>query len=286
MEGISNKFDEYIRQSEPDKKDKAYAWKAAIGLQDVDGLKTSEYLHNTANEHIEGQIDIEEVKTRLDSYYKSKTSRDELNARTEEADKVSARITELLSERNFLFSPLELKNIHLRLFKDIYGFAGIFRDYNITKREWVLNGDTVLYAGAEMIQETLEYDFQREKQYSYRSLSIGDMIKHLSSFIADLWQIHPFGEGNTRTTAVFLIKYLRNFGFEVNNDVFADYSWFFRNALVRANYNNYTKGIFATTEYLELFLRNLLLEEKNELKNRLLHVESSVHNEEERLRDR
>ena len=268
-------FDEYIRQGEPDKKEKGIVWKTAIGLQQTDGLKPSAYLIETAIQNIEGDITFEEVKSRLDNYYKTlpahqhKTDDD----RTEEADKVSARMAEILSEKTFSFSPLAYLNIHRRLFSGIYKFAGKIRDYNITKSEWVLNGETVLYASADNLRATLEYDFEREKRFNYKGLNTQQIIEHIAQFIADLWQIHIFGEGNTRTTAVFLIKYLHKLGFDdINNDLFAQHSWYFRNALVRANYKNLKKGVSATNKYLERFLENLLLGKNNVLKNRELHI--------------
>lgn len=269
-------FDEYIRHGEPGRREKAAAWQTAIGLQDVDGLKPSAYLVEAAKKHIEGDITIDEVKQMLDSYYKSKTARKEIEGeRTEEADKVSARIEELLTEKSFSFTPEYLARIHRHLFHGFFKFAGRYRDYDITKREWVLGGDTVLYASASMIPETLNYDFAQERLVNYASLDTDKAIEHIASFISGIWQIHPFGEGNTRTTAVFTIKYLQSFGFEVKNDMFKEHSWYFRNALVRANYNNYPKGIQATDEYLNLFLRNLILDENNELRNRSLLVTSS-----------
>lgn len=266
-------FDKYIRQEEPDSKEKAQAWQTAIGLQDVDGLKPSEYLLQTAGRHIEGDITIDEVKHLIDSYYQSKANRKDIeNERTEEADKVSARITEILSEKSFSFTPDYLILIHRRLFDSLYKFAGRLRDYDITKKEWVLDGDTVLYSNHELIRQTLEYDFGQEKNVDYPSLDANQALRHICKFVSDIWQIHPFGEGNTRTTAVFTMKYLHTFGFTLNNSVFQEHSWYFRNALVRANYNNYPKGISATTEFLELFFRNLLFGEKNELHNRALHI--------------
>lgn len=208
-------FEEYIRQSEPHKREKGYAWQTAIGLQAVDGLKTSDYLRETARQHIEGDITIEEVKLLINRYYESKTARKDVESRTEEADKVSARITELLPEQSFTFSPLEYIAIHRRLFEGIYPHAGTIRDYNITKKEWVLDGETVLYASADSIRETLDYDFAREKEYDYQQHGTAEAVSHIAQFISDLWQIHPFGEGNTRTTAVFTIKYLRTFGFDI-----------------------------------------------------------------------
>ena len=270
-----NDFDKYIRQGEPQKKEKGYAWQTAIGLQAVDDLKPSEYLIQTAQRHIEGDITIEEAKQLIDNYYQTKTDRANFEDRTEEADKVSARIAEILSEKSFSFSPIEYINIHRRLFQGIYKFAGKIRDYNITKKEWVLKGETVLYASADSIRETLDYDFSQEKNFSYKDLNIDEAIKHIANFISGIWQIHAFGEGNTRTTAVFTIKYLHTFGLNINNEAFANHSWYFRNALVRANYNNLSKGIFATTEYLEAFFRNLILSENNELKNRNMLVHES-----------
>ena len=268
-------FKEYIKESEPDKRDKGYAWHTAIGLQAVDGLKTSDYLMHTAVRNIEGEISFEEANALLQSYYKENPSRD-AGDRTEEADKVSARVAEILSERAFSFTPNEYLSIHRRLFIGIYPHAGRIRDYNITKKEWVLDGATVLYGSATELRATLEYDFSEERKFSYRGLSMDEIIRHLAFFVSRLWQIHAFGEGNTRTTAVFFIKYLRTLGFDVTNDIFAENAWYFRNSLVRANYNDFTTGIHETTEYLELFLRNLLLGEQNPLHNRTLHISGAL----------
>ncbi|MCB7542092.1 Fic family protein [Tyzzerella nexilis] len=267
-------FKEYIRQSEPNKRDKGYAWHTAIGLQAVDGLKTSKYLIDTAIKNIEGDISIDEAQELLNSYYEKnpKSGDDE---RTEEADKVAVRIAKILSEKAFSFTPNEYISIHKKLFTGIYGHAGKIRDYNITKKEWVLDGATVLYGSASELRATLEYDFSEEKKFSYRNLTMDEIIHHLAIFVSRLWQIHIFGEGNTRTTAVFFIKYLRTLGFDATNDIFAENAWYFRNALVRANYNDLKNGIHETTEYLEVFLRNLLLDEKNELHNRSMHISGS-----------
>ena len=267
-------LEEYIRQGEPQKQERGRAWQTAIGLQEVDGLKTSPYLLDTARKHIEGDITIGEAKQLIDSYYKSQSGRKEIeDERTEEADKVSARITELLQEQTFNFSPAQYAAIHRRLFEGIFKFAGRIRDYNITKREWVLRGETVYYASADTISETLEYDIRQEREFSYNGMSMDEAIKHLTRFCADLWQIHAFGEGNTRTTAVFMIKYLKTLGFNVTNDQFATHSWYFRNALVRANYSNLQEGVTETTIYLERFFRNMLLGETTQLRNRELHLD-------------
>ena len=269
-------FDEYLRQGEPNKAEKAKVWKTAIGLQQVDGLKPSDYLITIAKQNIDGDITIEEVKQRIDSYYIQHPVKNDSNNnqdRTEEADKVSARIAEMLGEKTFTFSPAEYFSIHRRLFQGIYSFAGKIRDYNITKQEWILNGETVLYASAESLEATFEYDIEQEKKFSFNGLSQQEIIAHLAQFISYLWQIHLFGEGNTRTTAIFLIKYLRKLGFkEANNDLFAEHSWYFRNALVRANYEDVSKGIHKTEKYLIRFLSNLLLNQNHSLKNREMHV--------------
>ncbi|GHV11550.1 cell filamentation protein Fic [Fibrobacterales bacterium] len=274
-------FDEYIRQGEPDKIEKAGNWQTAIGLQQVDGLKPSAYLIEQAKLNIEGDITIDEVKNRIDVYYKTHPStslgvcndhsRD--NDRTEEADKVSANVTAILSEKTFNFSPVHLISIHRRLFADVVPkIAGKIRDYNITKSEWVLDGKTVLYSPEYELRDALDYDFAQEKAFNYKGLSKTETIRHIAKFISGLWQIHAFGEGNSRTTAVFTIKYLRSFGYDVNNDSFAEHSWYFRNALVRANFRDQASGIEPTLEYLNRFFDNLLLGEKNELKNRFLHI--------------
>ena len=264
-------FKEYIRQVEPDKRDKGYAWSTAIGLQAVDGLKPSDYLLETAVKNIDGLITLEEAGNLLNSYYRENPKQNR-NDRTEEADKVSVRIAQILSERAFSFTPNEYLSIHRKLFTGIYKHAGKIRDYNITKKEWVLDGASVVYGSASELRATLEYDLSEEKAYSYKGLSIEEMIRHLAVFVSRLWQIHTFAEGNTRTTAVFFIKYIRTLGFEASNDIFAENAWYFRNALVRANYNDLKMGVHETTEYLELFLRNLLLGEKNELRNRDMHI--------------
>lgn len=263
-------FEEYIQNLAPTQKELGQAWSAAIGLQDVDGLKTSEYLYDTAKRNIEGEITIDEAGELIHAYYESKEAR--IEGGTEEADKVSQRIAKLLSQKAFVFSPAQYISIHKELFDGIYSHAGKMRDYNITKKEWVLDGDTVSYGSAYNLKETLEYDFTQEKNFRYNGLTMTETIHHLAVFTSGLWQIHVFGEGNTRTTAVFLIKYLRQLGFDVDNNMFTENSWYFRNALVRANYNNIPKGIYETTEFLEKFLRNLILNETNELHNREMHV--------------
>ena len=272
-------FKEYLKESEPKKAHKSYIWSTAIGLQAVDGLKPSKYLIDTAIQNMEGKITMKEAQSLIDSYYKEKPYHLFDDERTEEADKVSFRIAEILSETAFSFSPNEYISIHRKLFQGIYKHAGKIREYNITKKEWVLDGASIMYGSASELRATLEYDFSQEKEFSYKGLSMNGIIHHLAVFISRLWQIHIFGEGNTRTTAVFFIKYLKTLGFSTINDVFAENAWYFRNTLVRANYTNLQKGIRETTEYLEVFLRNLLLNEKNELHNQNLHISGILNGE-------
>lgn len=288
-------FEEYIRHTDASKKDKTLAWSTAIGLQQVDGLKPSSYLYETAKKNIEGELSFDEAKNLIDSYYESRTARNQDDERIEEADKVSSRIAQILSEPSFNFSPSHLIAIHKRLFEGIFKFAGKIRDYDITKKEWVLNGDTVMYGASFELKAALDYDFEMERNFKYTGLSTDEIIKHITFFVSRLWQIHAFGDahvpqgtnvnnfhsckrrgaayGNTRTTAVFTIKYLRSMGYKVDNDIFAQNSWYFRNALVRANYKNLKEGIEENPVYLERFFRNLILGENNELKNRYTHID-------------
>lgn len=264
---------EYERLGEPNQAEKSQAWQTAIGLQQVDGLATSKYLLETAKEHIEGRINIDEAQARIDSYYQTKEARqNQDSANTREADIVASRIAKLLGEATFNFSTFTYFNIHKKLFAGLYPHAGKIRPYNITKKEWVLNGDTVQYCDSDVILDTLNYDFDKERKFSFIGLSTEQKISHISKFISNVWQIHPFCEGNTRTTAVFLIKYLKFFGFPVNNAPFAKNAWYFRNALVRANWSNMMLDIQSSTLPLEHFLRNVIPGTNFELKNRRLHI--------------
>ena len=265
-------FDEYIVASEPHKRERADAWRAAIGLQAVDGLQVSEYLKQTARRHIEGEISIDEAKELVKQYYVSKTQHDDDDDDKQEADRVSTNIAKITYERAFTFSTTGLISIHRNLFSGVFKHAGQLRDYDITKNEWVLRGDTVLYGRWQDLRMALDYDIEKEKQFDYKGLSMEEVIAHLSRFVSSIWQTHPFREGNTRTTAVFTIKYLQAIGFKADNRMFEEHSWYFRNALVRANYKNVAKGISQDGHYLELFFRNLLMGENNELKNRYLLV--------------
>lgn len=267
-----HEFDEYIRQGEPQKKERAEAWSVAIGLQAVDGLKTSEYLQQTALRNIEGEITIDEARELVKEYYIKKTARNSGDEDKEEADRVSSNISKLLQTDAFTYSTAGLAAIHRAIFEGVFKHAGRFRDYDISKKEWVLRGDSVLYGRWQDLRMAIEYDLEQERQFSYAGLNKDQMIEHIVRFVSGLWQTHPFCEGNTRTTGIFAIKYLRMLGLSVNNELFANHSWYFRNALVRANYRNVAKGIEMEPIFLIRFFRNLVLGENNVLKNRYMLV--------------
>ncbi len=265
-------FDEYIRQGEPDKVKRADAWRVAIGLQAVDGLTTSDYLNETARRNIEGEINIDEARQLVKTYYQKKTTREPDDDEKQEADEVSGNISKLLQTDAFTYSVAGFAAIHKAIFDGVFKHAGRFRDYDITKKEWVLRGDTVQYARWQDLRMTLQYDLDQERLFDYTDLNKDQMVEHIAKFVSGLWEIHPFGEGNTRTTAVFTIKYLRSLGFDVNNDLFEQNSWYFRNALVRANYRNLAKGVNYEPVFLVRFFRNLLLGDNNVLKNRYMII--------------
>ena len=265
-------FDEYIRQGEPAQRKRADAWRVAIGLQAVDGLTTSDYLNETARRNIEGEINIDEARQLVKTYYQKKTTREPDDDEKQEADEVSGNISKLLQTDAFTYSVAGFAAIHKAIFDGVFKHAGRFRDYDITKKEWVLRGDTVQYARWQDLRMTLQYDLDQERLFDYSDLNKDQMVEHIAKFVSGLWEIHPFGEGNTRTTAVFTIKYLRSLGFDVNNDLFEQNSWYFRNALVRANYRNLAKGVNYEPVFLVRFFRNLLLGENNVLKNRYMII--------------
>lgn len=265
-------FDEYIRQGEPEAAISAEQWKTAIGLQAVDGMTPSQYLIDVARRNIEGDLTMDEVQDLLHSYYASAANRDKIEENDEEADKTSANIKRILSTNTLAFNTNGYIATHRRIFEGVFKHAGQLRKYDISKKEWVLNGETVNYLNWEDLRRALDYDIQQEKDFSYKGLSDDEKIKHLCRFTSGLWQIHPFCEGNTRTTAVFLIQYMRSIGYKVTNDMFAEHSWYFRNALVRANYKNSALGIDYDQVFLERFLRNMLLGEQWVLKNRYLVI--------------
>lgn len=265
-------FDEYLRQGEPSQKESAENWKTAIGLQAVDGLQPSAYLIDVAKRNIEGEISLDESRKLIDSYYQSKTVRTPKDEDEEEADKVSANIAKILASKTFAFNTNGYVSLHRRIFEGVFKHAGEIRQYDISKKEWVLEGDSVNYLNWEDLRRALDWDIEQEKNFSYKGLTDDEKIEHIAKFISGIWQIHAFREGNTRTTAIFTIQYLRSLGYEVNNEMFAKHSWYFRNALVRANYRNIQKGIDYSPIYLVRFFRNLLLKDDWVLKNRYLHI--------------
>ena len=265
-------FDEYLRQGEPSQKESAENWKTAIGLQAVDGLQPSAYLIDVAKRNIEGEISLDETRKLIDSYYQNKTVRTPKDEDEEEADKVSANIAKILASKTFAFNTNGYVSLHRRIFEGVFKHAGEIRQYDISKKEWVLEGDSVNYLNWEDLRRALDWDIEQEKNFQYKGLSDDEKIEHIAKFISGIWQIHAFREGNTRTTAIFTIQYLRSLGYEVNNEMFAKHSWYFRNALVRANYRNIQKGIDYSPIYLVRFFRNLLLKDSWVLKNRYLHI--------------
>lgn len=240
-------------------------------MQDVDGLKPSNYLIETAKRNIEGEISANEARQLVDAYYEVKGEHD-TPENTEEADKVAARINQIIHTPAFRLSPEFFLGLHEKIFEGVFPHAGKIREVDLTKKEWVLNGDTVQYEISFMIQKSLEYDFDQEKKFKYKGLSEDAFVARFAAFISGIWQIHPFREGNTRTTAVFAIKYLRSKGYEVTNDLFKDKSFFFRNALVRANYENQKLNVEKTQLPLEEFFKVLLFGYDLELKNRFLRI--------------
>lgn len=250
-------------------------WNTGIGLNKVDYLEPSQYLLDLSEENIKGKLKYNEVENLLKTYYETQDANDSKIQKEKECDLVSLRIAQLLEDKSFGFSPITLKNIHQFLFKDIYDFAGNYRNYNITKKENILNGDTVKYVNYQEIESYLDYDFKEEKAFDYSKINQDELIHHIAKFTSSIWQVHPFGEGNTRTTAVFMEKYLNNMGFCINNDMFKEKSLYFRNALVRSNYGNIPKGIYPTFEYLVMFLENLLQGKNHELKNSDLYLKES-----------
>ena len=265
-------FDEYLRQGEPSQKESAENWKTAIGLQAVDGLQPSAYLIDVAKRNIEGEISLDETRKLIDAYYQSKTVRTPKDEDEEEADKVSANIAKILASKTFAFNTNGYVSLHRRIFEGVFKHAGEIRQYDISKKEWVLEGDSVNYLNWEDLRRALDWDIEQEKNFQYKGLTDDEKIEHIAKFVSGIWQIHAFREGNTRTTAIFTIQYLRSLGYKVNNEMFAKHSWYFRNALVRANYRNIQKGIDYSPIYLVRFFRNLLLKDGWVLKNRYLHI--------------
>lgn len=251
---------------------KADAWQTAIGLQAADRLSTSDYLRQTAQKHINGKIDIGQVNELITRYYLERNAQDASDSETEDADKVAVNIARTLLTERLELSAEGLSTLHRSIFDGVYENAGTLRTVEVSKREWVLGGDNINFTGFEELPTSLDYCISKENNYSYDSLSTDSLISHLASFIAEIWQICPFGEGNSRFTAVLTILYLKYLGIDFKFDTFENDSWYFHNALVRANYRDAVKNIDYEPVYLERFFRNLLLGEQWDLRNRYLHV--------------
>ena len=249
------------------------AWDMAIGLQEVDNLKPSKYFKKLVKENIIGNLTIDEVEKQLKEYYTEKEKKNELNHNELECDYVSTKIIKLLNEDSFELSVDYLKYIHYYLFYDVYDFAGEFRKVDFSKKEKILNNDSVAYGDHNTLTESLEYDISKEKEKNYKDMNIVDVINNITNFSSNIWQLHPFREGNTRTTAIFIEKYLISLGYKVDNSLFKDKSVYFRNALVRSNYFNNDLDIKEDNSYLIKFYENLLLGKNNNLHSKDLIVE-------------
>ena len=263
---------EYTEETKPKDYVKQLEWDMAIGLQEVDNLKPSKYLEKLLGENVSGNLTIKQVEEELREYYIEKDKKQELNHNELECDFVSTRIVELLQIDNFELSVDYLKYIHKYLFQDVYEFAGEFRNIDFSKHEKILNNDSVAYGDCKTLKESLEYDISLEKEKNYKDMSVVEVINNITKFSSSIWQVHPFREGNTRTTALFIEKYLISLGYEVDNTLFKDKSVYFRNALVRSNYFNNYLNIKEDSSYLVKFYENLLLGKNNNLHSQDLIV--------------
>jgi len=245
-----------------------------VGLNDVDSLKPSKNFY----EIIKNSNSYKEAENNLKKYYETDKT---VSADEKECDIVAVRIASLINESAFVFSPETLKQIHKKLFEGVFEgklnlAVGEFRTYNITKKEEILNGRSVIYGDFEELNSYLAYDFNEEKKKNYALMSLNDQVKTISDFISRIWQIHPFGEGNTRTTAVFAIKYLNKQGFDLDNSLFKENSKYFRDALVLSNYSDVKARIGEDRSYLDSFFAKLMIDNKLELKELKNPYESSL----------
>ena len=271
-EMLDSSINEYQEEYKSKNYIKKTQWDMAIGLQEVDNLKPSQYLKKLSVENINDNLSIEEVESYLKEYYVEKKKQNNINHNELECDFVSMRIVELLKENNFELSVKYLKYIHKYLFQDVYEFAGEFRKIDFSKNEKILNNDSIAYGDCKTLTESLEYDISLEKDKNYKDMSIVEVINNITDFSSNIWQVHPFREGNTRTTAVFIEKYLISLGYTVDNSLFKDKSVYFRNALVRSNYFNNYLNIKEDKSYLIKFYENLLLGKNNNLRSEDLIV--------------
>ena len=269
-------FGEYLNQGNPDIKEKAYVWAAALGLQATDGLRTSYEMRRTARQYIEGRLTIDEVRQHINEYYKSNPPATTDKEKEQEADKVACNIADVLFNKRLDFSTDGYLNLHRQIFDGVYDHAGQLRATDIVKSEWVLEKDTVFYLHWEELRMALDSNFQFERNQHYDELNKEDLLEWIAFFTAGIWHIHPFNEGNTRTIAVFSILLLRPLGYDIHTDVFADHSWYFRNAMVRANYMNELKHIHVNPDFLIRFYRNWMFGDQWDLRNRYLAIHPTL----------
>ena len=270
---LDSSMEEYVPIETPKNYIKQLQWDMAIGLQEVDNLKPSSYLEKLMDENISGNITVEQVKKGLRSYYEEKGKKQEIDYNEMECDLVSTRIVEFLNIDDFELSVDYFLYVHKYIFQDVFDFAGKIKDRNLSKPEPILNRDTVRYGDFKTIISSLEYDISLEKEKDYKTMNIVDVINSITDFSSRIWQIHPFEEGNTRSTAVFIQKYLLSLGYEVDNTLFKDKSVYFRNALVRSNYFNRELNIKEDKSFLIKFYENLLLGKNNDLHSEDLIIE-------------
>ena len=269
-------FGEYLNQGNPDIKEKAYVWAAALGLQATDGLRTSYEMRRTARQHIEGRLTIDEVRQHINEYYKSNPPATTDKEKEQEADKVACNIADVLFNKRLDFSTDGYLNLHRQIFDGVYDHAGQLRATDIVKSEWVLEKDTVFYLHWEELRMALDSNFQFERNLHYDELNKEDLLEWIAFFTAGIWHIHPFNEGNTRSIAVFSILLLRPLGYDIHTDVFADHSWYFRNAMVRANYMNELKHIHVNPDFHIRFFRNWMFGDQWDLRNRYLAIHPTL----------
>lgn len=269
-------FGEYLNQGNPDIKEKAYVWAAALGLQATDGLRTSYEMRRTARQYIEGRLTIDEVRQHINEYYKSNPPATTDKEKEQEADKVACNIADVLFNKQLDFSTDGYLNLHRQIFDGVYDHAGQLRATDIVKSEWVLEKDTVFYLHWEELRMALDSNFQFERNLHYDELNKEDLLEWIAFFTAGIWHIHPFNEGNTRTVAVFSILLLRPLGYDIHTDVFADHSWYFRNAMVRANYMNEQKHVHVNPDFLIRFYRNWMFGDQWDLRNRYLAIHPTL----------
>ena len=269
---LDSSLNEYIENPKTDNYVRQVQWDMAIGLQEVDNLKPSKYLEKLSEENVDGNLTIEDALNKLKKYYTEKGETGDTNYDELECDFVATRMALLLNEDKFELSVYYLKYVHKCLFQDVYEFAGEFRKIDFSKHEKILNNDSVAYGDCTTLRESLEYDISLEKEKNYNKMNMVEVINNITKFTSSIWQVHPFREGNTRTIALFIQKYLISLGYNLDNSLFKDKSVYFRNALVRSNYFNNYLDIKEDNSYLIKFYENLLLGKNNNLHSRDLIV--------------